>query len=185
MPTFLRTCRNFFGMYREPSPSMPIKYFRHVSRASPAMPIKYFRHVSRASPVMPKNFGMYRVLGTCRTLRPGGGRLFLSGEAFANEPSSDQPAVTRSRLAGRGGNDAARSSKATVSVLERYRLSGYTFASLHFCRLRRNVRPIARVRRKPAETMLLARARPPSQYWNWRGLGGTHSPHPTFSGFID
>ena len=54
MPTFLRTCRNFFGMYREPSPSMPIKYFRHVSRASPAMPIKYFRHVSRASPVMPK-----------------------------------------------------------------------------------------------------------------------------------
>ena len=29
--------------------------------------------------------------------------------------------------------------------------------------------------------MLLARARPPLQYRNWRGLRGTHSAHPTFA----
>ena len=31
------------------------------------------------------------------------------------------------------GYDAARSSKATVSVMERYQSWGYTFGSLHFC----------------------------------------------------
>ena len=55
-------------------------------------------------------------------------------------PSSDQPAVTRSRLAGRGGDDAARSSKATVSVLELEGSRGYTFGSPYFC-LRRKYRP--------------------------------------------